>query len=109
MSKSAVAELNLKVLSAQPLNDWVLVKLIEEEQKGDIVIPDSAKERSQIAKVVAVGEFQVVGHEARPIALHVGDTILINRFGMDVEIEGEKFQLIKAAECYLRFPDECAN
>lgn len=95
-----LAEMNLNVLASQPLNDWVLVKLIE---KGDgaIAIPDSAKERSTLASVVSAG----------PLVsdLAPGDRVLISRYGMDVEIEGEKLVMVKAAEVYLRFADGRSN
>lgn len=100
MPKAAVSEIRLKALTSQPLNDWVLVKMIEKKD-GDVVIPDSAKERSTIASVVAAG----------PLAsdLNAGDRVLISRYGMDVEIEGEKLVLVKSSEVYLRFPDGSAN
>ena len=100
MPKAAISEIRLRALTSQPLNDWVLVKMIEEKD-GDVVIPDSAKERSTIASVVAVGPLVA--------ELKTGDRVLISRYGMDVKVDGEDLVLVKSAEVYLRFPDGSAN
>lgn len=99
MAKSQLAGIKLGVLAAQPLKDWVLVKMIEKKD-GTITIPDTAKERSTLALVISAG----VGADVA-----AGDEVLITRYGMDVEIEGEKLVLVKAAEIYLRFADGSAN
>lgn len=100
MSKAAVAEMKLKALAAQPLNDWVLIKRIEKAD-GTIAIPDSAKELSNLGSVVSAG--------TKVSDLVAGDLVLFTRYGMDVEVEGEKLVLVKAAEVYMRFPDGSAN
>lgn len=100
----AIAKLSgikLNALTAQPLNDWVLVKRIDRKDQGDIIIPDNAKEASDLALVISTGP--------RAHGLAAGDRVLTGKFGMDIEIEGEKLVMVKAAEVYLRFPDGSAN
>ena len=80
----------------QPLNDNVLLDLNEDkkEQKtaSGIIIPDTAKEKPQYAKVIAVGNVENPGITA-------GDTVFYKKFaGNEVEFEGNKFLFIPYAD-----------
>jgi len=80
----------------QPLNEHVLLDLNEEdtEQKtaSGIIIPDSAKEKKKMAKVVAVSEIE-------NSAIEVGDYVLYKEFsGTETELDGQKYLLIPYAD-----------
>jgi chaperonin GroES len=83
----------------RPLHDRILVKRVEEEAKtkGGIIIPDTAKEKPQEAKVVAVGSGRVTD-DGKVIALEVkkGDRVLFGKYsGSEVTIEGEEHLIIR--------------
>ncbi len=80
-----------KMKELQPLNDNVLLEIIEEkEQKtaSGIIIPDSAQEKPEFAKVVALGDIENAGVAA-------GDMVFYKKFaGTEVDFEGKKFLFI---------------
>jgi chaperonin GroES len=88
--------------SIRPLNDRVLLKRIEAEQKtsGGILIPDNAKEKPVEAKVIAVGNGKILENGIRQTpALKAGDKVLFGKWsGNEIKIEGEEFLLIKEEE-----------
>ena len=89
-------------MKARPLHDRILVKRIEEgEQKiGGIIVPDSAKEKPQQGKVVAVGGGKVKDDWGR-IALDVkaGDTILFGKYsGQEIKLDGDEFLIMREEE-----------
>ena len=79
----------------QPLNDNVLLELVEEkEQKtaSGIIIPDSAKEKPEYAKVVAIGNIDNPG-------ISVGDTVFYKKFtGTEINFDGKDYLLIAYAD-----------
>lgn len=89
-------------MKARPLHDRILVKRIEEgEQKiGGIIVPDSAKEKPQQGKVVAVGAGKIKDDGGR-IALDVkaGDTILFGKYsGQEIKLDGDEFLIMREEE-----------
>jgi len=83
----------------KPLGDRVLVQPIEEKEtkKGGIIIPDTAKEKPQEGKVIALGSGKVDEH-GKKVAFEVkkGDRVLIPKYGgTEVKIEDETYLLIK--------------
>jgi chaperonin GroES len=89
-------------MNARPLHDRILVSRIEEgEQKvGGIIIPDSAKEKPQQGKVVAVGNGKVKDDGTR-IALDVkaGDHILFGKYsGQEIKLDGEEYLIMREDE-----------
>jgi chaperonin GroES len=86
-------------MKMRPLHDRILVKRVEEENKtkGGIIIPDTAKEKPQEAKVVAVGSGRVTD-DGKVVALEVkkGDRVLFGKYsGSEVTIEGEEHLIIR--------------
>ena len=80
-------------MKIRPLQDRVIVQRMDEEEttKGGIIIPDTAKEKPQEGKVIAVGKGKV-GDDGKVIPLDVkaGDKILFGKYaGTEVKIEGE--------------------
>jgi len=83
----------------RPLHDRVLVKRIEEEEvrRGGIIIPDTAKEKPQEGKVIAVGSGKV-GDDGKKIPLEVkaGDRILFGKYsGSEVKIDDEEYLILR--------------
>lgn len=86
-------------MKIRPLNDRILVKRLEEEEKtkGGIIIPDSAKEKPAEGKVVAVGKGKVNDKgDTIPMQVAVGDHVLFSKYGgTDIKIEGEDFLIMR--------------
>lgn len=86
-------------MKVKPLNDRVLVLRIGEEEKtsGGIIIPDTAKEKPQEGKVIAVGPGKV-NEEGKKIALDVkaGDKVLFGKYsGTEIKIDGVEHLIMK--------------
>ena len=79
-------------MKIRPLQDRVIVRRIQEEEKtkGGIIIPDTAKEKPQEGKVVAVGKGKVNENgKLIPLDVKAGDRILFGKYsGAEVKIEG---------------------
>ena len=86
----------------KPVGDHVLIEPIEEEEveKGGIIIPDSAKEKSQQGKVLAVGPGKRdEAGKLTPIEVKAGDTVLMAKYGgTDVEYGGNKYRILSAGD-----------
>ena len=89
-------------MKIRPLQDRVIVKRLEEEEKtkGGIIIPDSAKEKPQEGKVIAVGKGKVTEDgKVIPLDVKAGDRILFGKYsGTEVKIEGEEHLIMKEEE-----------
>jgi chaperonin GroES len=86
-------------MKIRPLQDRILVKRIEEEEttKGGIIIPDTAKEKPQEGKVIAVGKGKV-GDDGKltPLDVKKGDRVLFSKYsGTEVNIDGEEHLIIR--------------
>jgi chaperonin GroES len=83
----------------RPLHDRVLVKRLEEgdAKRGSIIIPDSAKEKPQEGKVIAVGTGTVSDEgKNRPLAVKKGDRILFGKYsGSEVQLNGQDYLIMK--------------
>jgi chaperonin GroES len=86
-------------MKIRPLGDRILVKRIKEEEKtkGGIIIPDTAKEKPQEGKVVAVGKGKYSDDgKLIPIEVKAGDKILFGKYsGSEVKIEGEEHLILR--------------
>ena len=86
-------------MKVKPLQDRVLVKRVEEENKtkGGIIIPDSAKEKPQEGQVVAVGPGKITDNGQRVAPeVKAGDRILFGKYsGTDIKIEGEEHLILR--------------
>jgi len=86
-------------MKVRPLNDRVLVLRIEKEEKsaGGIVIPDTAKEKPQEGKVVAVGPGKLNDEGARhPLDVKENDRILFGKYGgTDIKIDGVEHLILR--------------
>ncbi len=83
----------------QPLADRVLVEPLDAEEKsaGGIVIPDSAKEKQQRGKVIAIGKGRVAEDgKVTPLEVKVNDQVLFGRYaGTEVKVSGADYLIIK--------------
>lgn len=89
-------------MALRPLHDRILVQRIEEGEQvvGGIIIPDSAKEKPQQGKVVAVGAGKA-DKDGKRIALDVkaNDTILFGKYsGQEVKIDGQEYLIMREDE-----------
>jgi len=86
-------------MKIRPLNDRILVKRLEEEEKtaGGIIIPDSAKEKPAEGEVVAVGPGKMNdAGERAAMDVKVGDRVLFSKYGgTDVKYDGEDFLIMR--------------
>ena len=81
----------------RPLHDRVLIKVLdsEEKTKGGIIIPDTAKEKPQKGKIVAVGP----GEKDNKITLKVGDCVLYGKYsGTEINYEGSDYLIMKESD-----------
>ncbi len=86
-------------MKIRPLQDRVIVKRLEEEQKtkGGIIIPDTAKEKPIEGKVIAVGKGKVAD-DGKLIKLDVkeGDKVLFSKYGgTEVKIDGQEYLIMR--------------
>ena len=83
----------------RPLYDRMLVERVESEEitKGGIIVPDSAKEKPQQGKVIAVGQGKrLEDGKLVPLEVKAGDTILFGKYsGSEIEIEGNEYLIMK--------------
>jgi len=83
----------------RPLQDRVIVKRIEEEEKskGGIIIPDTAKEKPQEGKVIAIGRGKVNDDgKVTPLDVKVNDRILFGKYsGTEINIDGEEHLIMR--------------
>jgi len=89
-------------VSIRPLHDRVIVSRIDEgEQKvGGIIIPDSAKEKPQQGKVVAVGKGKIEKDgKVTPLDVKEGDTVLFGKYsGQEIKMDGEEYLIMREEE-----------
>jgi chaperonin GroES len=83
----------------RPLHDRLIVKRIEGEEKtkGGIIIPDTAKEKPQEAKVIAVGKGKITDDgKLQPMEVQKGDRILVGKYsGSEIKVDGEEHLIIR--------------
>ena len=86
-------------MALRPLHDRLLVKRLEEKEQvqGGIIIPDTAKEKPQQAKVLAVGPGRVTDDgKLQPIEVKVGDTVVFGKYsGNEVKVDGDDLLIIR--------------
>jgi chaperonin GroES len=87
-------------MKIRPLQDRVIVRRLEdavEKTKGGIIIPDTAKEKPQQGKVIAVGKGKVNDDgKLTPLDVKTGDTILFGKYsGSEIKIDGEEHLIMR--------------
>ena len=91
-------EKSTKELKIRPLGEKVLIKRLEAEEKtkGGIVLPDTAKEKPQKGKVIAVGPGKVLDNgERSPMEVKEGDTVIYSKYaGTEVKIDDKEYLIL---------------
>ena len=86
----------------RPLHDRVLIEVLDSEEKtaGGIIIPDTAKEKPQEGKVVAIGSgARTEDGKIIPMDVKVGDTVLFGKWsGTEVKMNGDDFLIMKESD-----------
>jgi len=86
-------------MSVKPLGDRVLVQPVEEQEvkKGGIIIPDTAKEKPQEGKIIAVGTGKRDEHgKLIPFEVKKGDRVLISKYGgTEIKIDGKDYLIMR--------------
>jgi len=88
-------------MAIKPLGDRVVIKMLESEEttKSGIVLPGSAKEKPQVAEVVAVGPGTVVDGKEVKMEVKVGDKVLMSKYaGTEVKFDGEEYTILKQSD-----------
>ena len=89
-------------MKIRPLQDRVIVKRVQEEEKtkGGIIIPDTAKEKPQEGKIVAVGPGgRDEAGKLIPIDIKTGDKVLFGKWsGTEVKIDGDELLIMKESD-----------
>jgi chaperonin GroES len=86
-------------INIQPLADRVIVESApaEERTAGGIIIPDTAKEKPQRGKVLAVG----AGKKDEPMTVKVGDIVLYGKYaGTEVQVEGKDYLIMRESDIF---------
>jgi len=86
-------------MNLKPLNDRVIVKRFEEEEKtaGGLIIPDTAKEKPIQGEVLAVGSGKLMEDGSRrPLDVKAGDRVLFGKYaGTDIKVEGDELLIMR--------------
>lgn len=85
-------------MQIKPLGSRVLIKEIphEEKTKSGIVLPDTAKEKPNMAEVIAVGPGEVQDGKTVPMDVNKGDRIIFSKYaGTEIKLDNEKYRIIR--------------
>jgi chaperonin GroES len=89
-------------MTIRPLHDRVVIKRIEEQEtvRGGIIVPDSAKEKSQEGEVVAVGAGKMLENgSVAPLEVKEGDRILFGKYsGSEIKIDAQDYVILREDE-----------
>jgi chaperonin GroES len=83
----------------KPINDWVVIKRVEAEEKtaSGIILSGSAKEKPQIAEVIAVGP----GTDEVKMVVEPGQKVIFSQYGgMDVKYDSEEYKIVRQSDIY---------
>jgi chaperonin GroES len=86
------------MINIRPLGDRVVIKPMEAEEttKGGIILPDTAKEKPQKGKVLAVGTGRILDNGTRvPVDVREGDTVIFSKYGgSELKLDGEDYLVV---------------
>src|SRR5438132_6098227 len=101
-SYSNMAKKEENKVAIRPLDDRVVVESLEAEEStaGGILLPDTAKQKPQRGKVLAIGPGKMRDDGTRAVlAVHVGDEVLFGRYaGNDVEVNGKELKIMRESD-----------
>lgn len=85
-------------MKLRPLGDRVVIKKVEAEEttKSGIVLPGSAKEKPQMAEIIAVGPGGVIDGKQITMEVKLGDKVIFSKYsGNEVKIDGEEYTILR--------------
>ena len=85
-------------MKIKPLSNRVVLKNVEAEEttKAGIILPGSAKEKPQMAEVIAIGPGEVVDGKIVPMTVKVGNKVITSKYsGTEVKLDGEEYIIVK--------------
>jgi chaperonin GroES len=88
-------------MNIKPLGDRVVIKMMESEEttKSGIVLPGSAKEKPQMAEVLAVGPGGMVDGKEVKMEVKVGDKVIYSKYaGTEVKLDGEEYIIVRQSD-----------
>lgn len=88
-------------MKIKPLGDRVVIKMLETEEttKSGIVLPGTAKEKPQVAEIVAVGPGGVVDGKEVKMEVAVGDKVLISKYaGTEVKLDDQEYTILRQSD-----------
>ena len=88
-------------MNIKPLGDRVVIKMVEAEEttKSGIILAGSAKEKPQIAEIVAVGPGGMVEGKEVKMEVKVGDRVITSKYaGTEVKFDGEEYTIVKQSD-----------
>lgn len=88
-------------MNIKPLQDRVLIKMIEAEEttKSGIILTSAAQEKPQIAEIIAVGPGGIVDGNEIKMEVKVGDKVLISKYaGTEVKVDGVEYTILKQSD-----------
>ncbi len=95
-------------MNIKPLADRVVIKMTEAEEttKSGIILAGSAKEKPQIAEVVAVGPGATVDGKIVPMELAIGDKVLMSKYaGTEVKLDGQEYIILRQDDILAKIED----
>jgi chaperonin GroES len=106
---SANNNLRRDIMNIKPLGERVVVKTLESEErtKSGIVLPDTAKEKPQMGKILAVGSGRVLDNGQKiPLEVKIGDKVLFAKYaGTEVKLDGEEYMVLKETDILAIIPE----
>ena len=88
-------------MKLKPLSDRVVIKMVEAEEttKSGIILAGSAKEKPQVARVIAVGPGETVDGKLVPMNVSVGDKVITSKYsGTEVKVDGEELVIVRQGD-----------
>lgn len=88
-------------MNIKPLGDRVVIKMLETEEttKSGIVLPGTAKEKPQMAEIVAVGPGGMVDGKEVKMEVAVGDKVITSKYaGTEVKLDGEEYTILRQSD-----------
>lgn len=88
-------------MKLKPLADRVIIKMVEAEEttKSGIILAGSAKEKPQIAEVIAVGPGGIIDGKEIVMTIKIGDKVITNKYaGTEVKIDGTEYVIVRQSD-----------
>jgi chaperonin GroES len=88
-------------MKLKPLGDRLIVEAVEEEETTStgIVLPDTAKEKPQKGKVIAVGDGPIEDGKRRPLDVNEGDEVLYSKYGgTEIKVDGDELLVLRESD-----------